>query len=148
MLKKKKSSFAMMAAKQKLCPSPNGGKKPPETRCSQEHSEPSSLLRSPVAWKAEQLWLSRAMQREARGLRSCCSARLPAAPLQNTALLSAWARGVPHTSARTTTSHGREEGEQAAAAALMESRTSNPPNTRWFSRSGKDCETRVTGLEK
>lgn len=75
----------MMAAKQKLCPSPNGGKKPPETRCSQEHPEPSSLLRSPVAWKAEQLWLSRAMQRAAWGpgasvlllgaLASCTSAK-------------------------------------------------------------------------
>lgn len=102
-------------------------------------------VESSVMWKAEQLWLSCATR--GLGLWCCCSPSLPAAPLQNTVLLSAGARGAPCTFAWTKTSHGREEEGQAAST-LMESGLPTPPNTKWFSRSGKACEIWVTRLEK
>jgi len=45
------------------------------------------------------------------------------------------------------TFHGRQEEGQVAAS-LMESGIPTPPSMRWFSRTGKDCETQVTRLEK
>lgn len=150
MYKKNKSPFAKTAAKQNLCPAPTMEGNPQEQDVDLLH--PRSTLSTHPCWKPSGVESRTALASRATrgpGARSCCSLSLPAAPLQNTAKskIPVWARGSLHVSAPTTISHGREEEGQAASA-LVEHGLPTPPNTRWFGKSGKDCETRVTELEK